>query len=1718
FQDNNAVNLVDDINLQKYASANGGAIYLSTIENAKIYSKFTSTKFLGNTASDKGGAIYVETRPMAEVVVTKNPNVSFNKVVFGSTEQASGNIAKLGGAVYNKNAEITFSSSNFYNNNASEKGGALYNEGNGIVKLTKGAFGSIDKTGSIRNGNSAVYGGAIYNEGQLTSTSTSFVANEALQGGAIYNKYNKVENPIVFTKVTFKDNKATIYDSEIYEAEFIKGGAIYNEGNISLSSVTFTNNLALLGCGGAIYNSKLSTGLAMAKVTFTGNQAKLGNAIYNEGVLTSVSGTFKANVSNIDSENKGGALYNDGKIEEIKSSTFTGNQSGEGGVIYNTEYSEELGTGGKINKIASITAGNSSKATNKNNAMYGGVIYNAGIINTIENSKLSYNQSNYGGVIYNTSTGIIENIYGTAMSNEVAKVNGGAIYNEGIIRYVDRKSTLSNNKAEQGNGGAIYNAGTINLQGATLNTNFAGNYGGAIYNAETGKMVVSYASEGNKYYYVNFKSNTATYKGGAIYNAGMMEISNGAIFSANKTIDMYGRGGAIYNEAELLIGSGTKFTSNASVEGGAIYNAANTELTLDSIIFGDAKSAKLGNIAEKDGGAIYNAGIMTIKNTTSQSPAMSRNKAVQGNGGFLYASESSVTTFTGAQTISYNTALNGLGGAIYSAGELHIVPVSAKNNTIMQNNSAISGGAIYIRNASNIISQIYCIDFIKNSAINGNGGAIAFVKSNSAELEDITNIELANNSIKGVNFTDNTAKIGNVYKNEETNEVSKGGAIYNELILSIRDTHFKNNFAGCGGDIYNNGILFIGSNVTFEFVSSRKVKTSYSVDGGAIYNENGTVFFQDTVSSTMEISDYSVSGSGAAIYNKKGSIIIESQARFANNKAGLNGGALYNGNIAIIQAATFDGNSASNGGAIYNVGTLNLNTLSVFRNNIATTKGGIIYNVGSLNIEGEASGRVEMSNSTAKNGGAIYSGYETWTGEASPTKLIINYALFENNIAKVTGNDETSAGGAIYNGANSGTTNDVDSYTKISNSIFNYNQSAGNGTTKYVALTGGGGAIYNHRPGYIQGNVLTTKTKDDYIDCAGLTDSSFSFNSSVTNAGAIYNAGQIITANNVFDGNYARYNGGAVYNSETSKLYASVNDIYKNGSAQNGGAVYNRGNLVIFDGQFMGNYATPEITKDRKGRITSLIGGNGGAIYNASNAIMDIKGGLFDGNTATNGGAIYDISGKTKIDNATFTGNHAKSDVVYTTEGKTTVSSTVGGLGGALYVSGGNKDNHTVVSNSTFMNNSADMRGGAIYIAKNSYLELVDTNVVYNKLTGNTVNGAGIFIAEGSTLDILAKTKDVTIVQNGGSDIALDSGATLNLISSNGNDFYIGTIDKVYTTGSATISLQNKTPSQEAIFYFKDISNIGPRNEEDDEENNIVIETLGNVTIDTNGNASKVFRNANLNLNSSSTFSVSDGRVGDVSLNSLNIENGGTAKLAIDVNLKNGTSDNVTAANSTGSLSVGTVNVVQNSKTPVEIIVGDKDSAIGSVSTNKAESAEATYKITTKVDENGLLRAVISGQRAKSAAIAAPIAAQIGGYLAQINSYDQAFGNLDTEMLLTREERDAREMMNKYASACCHSELVSESQNGINLNSKGLWNRAFATFEKVNLSGGPNVSNVGYGNYFGGDMGKKALSNGWSRQMSAYIGYNGSTQDYDRQCIDQNGGTIGLMETWYKGN
>ena len=154
------------------------------------------------------------------------------------------------------------------------------------------------------------------------------------------------------------------------------------------------------------------------------------------------------------------------------------------------------------------------------------------------------------------------------------------------------------------------------------------------------------------------------------------------------------------------------------------------------------------------------------------------------------------------------------------------------------------------------------------------------------------------------------------------------------------------------------------------------------------------------------------------------------------------------------------------------------------------------------------------------------------------------------------------------------------------------------------------------------------------------------------------------------------------------------------------------------------------------------------------------------------------------------------------------------------------------------------------------------------------------------------------------------------------------------------------------------------------------------------------------------------------------------------------------------------------------------------------------------------------------AVLAGAVGAQIGSYLTQLNTYEQAFANQDMLMAMTRDERTSMKFANKYASTQGTGEggVVTFDPNQIPEQTKGAWFRPYATFEGVSLNNGPSVRNIGYGSLFGGDTGIIELSHGWDAVYSVYAGYNGSNQNYSGVSINQNGGTLGVSGTWYKGN
>ena len=151
-----------------------------------------------------------------------------------------------------------------------------------------------------------------------------------------------------------------------------------------------------------------------------------------------------------------------------------------------------------------------------------------------------------------------------------------------------------------------------------------------------------------------------------------------------------------------------------------------------------------------------------------------------------------------------------------------------------------------------------------------------------------------------------------------------------------------------------------------------------------------------------------------------------------------------------------------------------------------------------------------------------------------------------------------------------------------------------------------------------------------------------------------------------------------------------------------------------------------------------------------------------------------------------------------------------------------------------------------------------------------------------------------------------------------------------------------------------------------------------------------------------------------------------------------------------------------------------------------------------------------------STTIVTPVAAQLGGYLNQLNTYDQAFQNMDMYMLSPQKVRKSKlaKKLRKNAEYVENGEFETTDVNDAN----AIWARPYVTLENVSLHNAPNGRNHLYGIYFGGESEMKDLGNDWTGKWGVYTGYNGSHQAILGNRILENGGSLGIVGMAYKNN
>lgn len=1543
-----------------------------------------------------------------------------------------------------------------------------------IYGLTNQEFKNIDisaerytedgegyKAGDLKPGQSEGYGGAIYNSGNIDFlNNNSYTGNKADYGAGIFNQgiIDSIENEV------FSGNTAVA-----------DGGAIYNLGTIGSIAGEFIGNTA----SGINYDSYVSSsGRGGAIFNYGGKVITDGENTYLSSTIESIDGKFENNSANLD----GGAIYNSGEIGTING-TFTNNiaQTGKGGAIYNTnsgkdgytppEGDEEGLKFGEIDTITGTYTGNSA-------AEGGGAIYNGGNIENINatfNSNGKYSNDDKtvntknGGAIMNDGT--VNNLYDSTFKGNSSTEKGGAIYNTGTIKTQKTVNFDSNTSA---NGGALYNEGTYNLSRySNFSNNKAEQNGGAIYNAEGGTITSS--SLVNQ----TFTNNSAGEKGGAIYNEGSLSLGG----------DPASGGGAGKQNT-------VTFTGNSAADGGAIYNSGN--LDVKQSIFN-------GNTATNSGGAVYNNNTATFTNTS-----FSGNKSSNGNGGAIYNGTNGVIE-TLTATFQNNSAGKD-GGAIYNDGTLNNITNSnfTGNNAVTNGEASTTGngGAIYNANGKTI--NITTNSFSGNKAgeaggavynagtltisgntFNGNSASKGGAVYNNDTLNIAENTFEANSAdFGGALYNSASGKISAIQGTFNANTaVSDGGALYNIGSINTIGGSFTNNkAANKGGAVYNTGKLDKIANASFSSNST----TADNGMGGAIYNSQASNKL--TVEETNFNSNKSANGGAIA---SDGALDI-TNSTFTQNSASGNGGAIYNiKNTTNINSSTFTSNSAVNGGAVANDSTINISN-SKFNDNSASANGGAVYNKGNLTVTDS-----EFTNNSAVKGGAIYSEGGTVNINAQNKNI-----TFSGNTAE--------KGGDIY--LNNSTLNL--NATEGKNIAFN-SGIAGQGTINAsgtILLNGAvtpdsGKLAVNLNSGVIKSSV------DNYLDGTDLTLAEGTTLDLINNQTGSLNLNSL-TSNNAnlkIDMDFANSaNPTDIINANTASGTLNLTDI----------------NLISEMAE-----GTNTITTDfNLGELTLKLPENGINILTndylytitADDSTLTIDRLHEEDGTATkiDGFALAvnqndKIGGKVDVNLDAERSFSATKDIEVTGAGLE--KGWTGDLGGTKLTVNGNGHNL----------NGNDKAG--LSVGDGQTLEFNDTNINGFK-TSEDKKGA-LTVKDNGTLNINASNHDVTIsgvTAGEGLDanaIYLDGtgSAKANLNTYNGKSI---TVDN--DIRSAAVGNEVKMSGDGTITFNGEIHPVTLINENNNTvHNNYVNGATYNLKSGTVSFTKDEYLNGNGTANNlifnGGTLNLANGVTSDISLNELSLNS--NSNIMVDADLAAGKMDTISAdkVNEIAdgiNLNVSGINLISDAKDKTTVInfvndeslMGHITSSVSSVAYSPIYKYGVGYDAATGNFE--FVRGSASDYKNVNPAImVAPVAAQLGGYFNQLNAYDQAFSNMDMTMLMTKEQRQALKMYNKYAMGRkAPIGDVPATSGTIPEESAGLWARPYSSFEKVDLKNGPNVSNVMYGSFFGGDTSIKELGHGFDGIFSVYAGYNGSHQVYNGNSLWQNGGTVGLTGTLYKGN
>lgn len=584
--------------------------------------------------------------------------------------------------------------------------------------------------------------------------------------------------------------------------------------------------------------------------------------------------------------------------------------------------------------------------------------------------------ANFGGAVYihkslvegYTDVKGIFNMSGGTLSGNGAHVDGCAVYANGDMTMSD-PARIENNAPKQWTALEFHNVNDTYEGTKQPITKAGGCYGGGVYTVDGSVFTMNGGTISN---------NIAESGGGVMVWTNSTFNMHGGTITGNYAIGQggLGNGGAVYvQEATFNFYNGTLSNNTAVRYGGAININQTATLNLNGNCIVEGNQAMHGGGISQEAGecimTLGNAGIH-LKNNIAHGFNSNEAEQQQGNGGGLFIEKGSITITAG--TIEGNKAYgNGGGASMYLKRIEGDITAIIKGGLIKGNRSESRGGGIDLfadfaeRTGKNNVQVTFENGRLEgNEAPFGGGIYVGINEDNSVASMEIgtsaTTPEIIENTAEmsggalGMSNGTITIENGAFRKNKAT--LGNGGAVYlgdGQLNVTGKAT-FENNTAQSGGGMY----MGAGG---FEVTGTTSISSNSAENGGGICILNGEVHIKE---GTIQDNQANIKGGGLYVYNTgtEKNVIFQGGA-FIANSAAIGGGACVIGDIKLTIDATFEGNTAKNGGALYMKDGVEMSFgTGLIRANTATNANNMVINTAHHATFNEETGKVERDGGT----------------------------------------------------------------------------------------------------------------------------------------------------------------------------------------------------------------------------------------------------------------------------------------------------------------------------------------------------------------------------------------------------------------------------------------------------------------------------------------------------------------------------------------------------------------------------------------------------------------------------------------------------------------------------------------------------------------------------------------------------------------------------------